>query len=187
MTILNVRDANSGNFVAIDLEAPVGIVYVNDYNNSSIIPVNMGGGLIFGSLFGDDISQVITIASGNVYYKVTASLSSGICHGFTFQNNSELVCTVAGVYGTSWNMSLTSATANESVSGTIMINNTEVHAAEADGDSINVNRQVSVGGGTAVSLNVGDRVGLAVQNESGAHNITVRHANLFLWRLGTIT
>ncbi len=42
MTILNVRDANTGKFLAVDLSNPSGTLYVNDENTGGIIPVVLG-------------------------------------------------------------------------------------------------------------------------------------------------
>ncbi len=44
MTILNVRDANTGDFVAVNLENPSGILYVNDYNTGELVPIVIGAG-----------------------------------------------------------------------------------------------------------------------------------------------
>lgn len=39
MAKLNVRDANTGDFVEVELDNPSGTIYVNDYNTGGIIPV----------------------------------------------------------------------------------------------------------------------------------------------------
>ena len=44
MTKLNVRDANTGDFVEVDLDNPSGTLYVPDYNTGELIPVTLGGG-----------------------------------------------------------------------------------------------------------------------------------------------
>ena len=44
MTVLNVRDANTGDFVPVDLSNPSGTIYVNDGNTGEIIPVTLSSG-----------------------------------------------------------------------------------------------------------------------------------------------
>lgn len=44
MTSLNIRDANTGKFLEIDLANPSGTIYVNDYNTGEVVPVVLGGG-----------------------------------------------------------------------------------------------------------------------------------------------
>jgi|WetSurMetagenome_2_1015567.scaffolds.fasta_scaffold08886_7 hypothetical protein len=42
--ILNVRDANTGNIVPVDLDSPSGTLYVNDDNTGGLVPIILGGG-----------------------------------------------------------------------------------------------------------------------------------------------
>lgn len=43
MSKLNIRDANTGDFVEVDLSNPSGTIYVNDYNTGEVIPIVLGG------------------------------------------------------------------------------------------------------------------------------------------------
>jgi len=63
MTKLNVRDANTGDFVEVDLENPSGTLYVPDYNTGEIIPVTLGSSSVGPSL--SDYSNVIVVDSGD--------------------------------------------------------------------------------------------------------------------------
>lgn len=138
---------------------------------------------LYGSMYADDISQVVTIASASVYYEVPGSLSAGACNGFTFQSSKQLLCTLAGLYKIDFSLSITSATNNERIDGAIMINSTEVHASESAGECINAGKMVCVAGHAIVQLAVNDVVKLCVENDTAAHNITVSHANLTVVRV----
>lgn len=135
----------------------------------------------YGSMYADDISQGVGVASANVYYAVTGSMTGGLCSSaFTFQNSHELRCNIAGTYLVVWGMSMGTTTANEDISGAAMINSTEVHQSEGSGQVLNGAKPIHISGQAIISLNGGDRVRFCVQNEDGAHNITVYHANMTL-------
>jgi len=133
----------------------------------------------YGSMYGDDIAQVVTVAAPNVYYPVPGSLLTGQCSAdFTFQNSKELRCNTPGTYKINFGMSLGSTNNNEDLSGAAMINTTEVHQSEGSAQAVNGSKPVHVSGSAFVTLVDGDLVRLCVQNEDAAHNITVYHANL---------
>lgn len=140
----------------------------------------------YGHMYADDIAQVITVAAANTEYKVTAGLSGGSCSTeFTFQNASELKCNRAGTYLVNWGMSISSGTNNENLDGGVVINTvTWQHSTEGSSNQNNSNNAVHVGGHGVITLALNDTVGLYVENESAGHNITVRHVNLTVMRVG---
>jgi hypothetical protein len=139
--------------------------------------------LIYGTMYGDDIAQVVTVASANVVYAVGGGLSGGVINGMTFQNNSELRCNDAGLYLIIWSMSLRPANNGDTVSGTVMINSTGLHVCEGSAYFANANRPQSMGGTTILDLQANDVIRLAVENETAAHNITIDHASLTVVKL----
>lgn len=137
-----------------------------------------------GSMYADDISQTETVGAANTEVKVSGGLTGGTVNGFTFQNNRELLCSVAGKYEVMWGMSVSSGTNNENLSGGVVINTvTWQHNTEGSSNQNNSNNAVHIGGCGWITLAVNDTVGLFVENESAAHNITVRHANLVVKRV----
>lgn len=138
---------------------------------------------IYGSMWGDDITQAVTIASANVGVEVGGSLTAGKCSGFTFQSSKELVCQVPGEYQVSWGMSLGSTNNNENISGGIMVNAAEQHQTEGSAQAINGSKPTHVSGCGSVTLALNDVVKFYVENETAAHNITVYHASLFIKRI----
>jgi hypothetical protein len=75
MTKLNVRDANTGDFIEIDLDNPSGTLYVPDYNTGEIIPVVLGGG---GGKSLSDYANVVVVDSGGNgdYTTLSAALAA---------------------------------------------------------------------------------------------------------------
>lgn len=141
--------------------------------------------IFYGHMYADDISQVVTVSSLDTEYKVSAGISSGLCNGFTFQNNRELKCLHTGTYKVDWGMSVSSGTNNENLSGGVVINtNTWKHDSEGSSNQNNSNNAVHISGTGIYTLSVNDTVGLFVENESAAHNITIRHVNLSIIRIG---
>lgn len=141
--------------------------------------------MIFGSMYADDIAQTVTVGAANTEVKVTAGISGGTCNGFTFQNSRELKCADSGSYEVVWGMSLSSGTNNENLSGGVVINTvTWQHNTEGSCNQNNSNNAIHVGGAGVITLAANDTVGLFVENESAGHDITVRHANLVVKRIG---
>jgi len=77
-------------------------------------------------------------------------------------------------------MSLAPASGGDTMFGAVMVNGIGVHTLEGSAYFQNANRYSDVSGTGILSLEVGDVVRLAVENETSASNITVTHANLTL-------
>ena len=75
MTILNVRDANTGKFLAVDLSNPSGTLYVNDENTGGIIPVPLSSGA---KSLTDYQNVVVVDAGGNGDYTTQAAAAAAI-------------------------------------------------------------------------------------------------------------
>jgi hypothetical protein len=138
----------------------------------------------YGSMYADDITRSVVISSAGVYYEVGGSLSGGSVNGFTFQNNKELKCNVAGKYLVNWSISSQSASANQYIEGAVMVNGT-AQANTVNATQIGTaNKDYTCGGTGIITLAVNDLVSLCMENETGTNNLTVTHANLTLHRVG---
>ena len=75
MTVLNVRDANTGDFVPVDLSNPSGTIYVNDGNTGEIIPVTLSSGA---KGLTDYQNVVVVDPAGNGDYATLAAAMAAI-------------------------------------------------------------------------------------------------------------
>ena len=158
-------------FIMIDRDLSHIFLYVADLPNTP-----------YGSMYGNEISQLVTVSTAGTYYMVGGSLADGGSSvDFTFQNAKELKCNSTAKYLATYSMSLDCGTNSQDLSGCIMVNataqlNTTSHNFNGQGSSKN-----SVVAGTGIlSLVKNDLVRLAVTNHTAANNITVEHANLTL-------
>lgn len=138
----------------------------------------------YGSMYADDASIAVTIGASGAYNEVPSGLSNGgSSSDFTFQSAKQLLCNTAGKYIVTWSMSITSSNNNEVISGTVMINSTHVSTIEGSAENINGGKPVCVSGSGIITLAINDVVKLCVENETAAHDITVTHATLSLFRV----
>lgn len=140
--------------------------------------------MLYGSMYGDDIAHTVTISSAGVYYAITAGLTGGESNGMTFQNNRELLVTVAGKYRVTWSMSLECGSAGQYVEGAVMVNSTAQINTVGASELPSANKKVNVAGSGILALAVNDVVKLCVENETGTNDIIVDHANIELLRIG---
>ena len=80
MTVLNVRDANTGDFVPVDLSNPSGTIYVNDGNTGEIIPVTLSSGA---KGLTDYQNVVVVDPAGNGDYATLAAAMAAIADAAT--------------------------------------------------------------------------------------------------------
>ena len=138
---------------------------------------------VYGAMYADDVTQLVVVASTGVYYPVTASLSTGLTHGVTFQSASQLLISYPGTYLINWAMSL-SAGNNDHIEGAIMINSTVSGAGETAAHTPGPGDQVAVSGTAILALAAGDIVRFCVENESDADDITMSHASMTVVLVG---
>lgn len=133
----------------------------------------------YGSMWADDISQLVGIASSMVYVKVPSSFTGSYTNNMTFQNASELKVLTAGKYLVNWSMSMHLATGgNRKISGAIMVNTTAAQNTEASQVIAGTLQDIHVSGTGIVSCAVNDVIGLCVENETSADDIIVTHGNM---------
>lgn len=132
----------------------------------------------YGGMYADNVTGTVIIGAPNTFYMVTGSLSQGSLSGFTFSGNHLLTCGFAGKYVITYSLSVYSASANQEIETTIMVNGVgrEELSAHAEGISVNVSRCLA--GSAVIELAVGDTVAFGVSNHTGANNLMVQHATL---------
>jgi hypothetical protein len=158
-----------------------------DNANLTFDGTNLRTSVPYGEMYGDNISQSISVAATSTDYQVPAGLSAGNLNGFTFQNARELKCSVAGVYKVSWSMSVSCPSSNnQEVEGGVMLNGSEnprgtSHTEVGNSGS---NRPGVVAGNLTITLAVNDLVSLCIENQTAIHDLQIQHANLVLHRIG---
>jgi hypothetical protein len=139
--------------------------------------------LTYGSLYGDEISQSVTISSAGTYYEVGGSLSDGGSNGMTAQNSKELKCLTAGKYMVHWSMSVNVGNANQEVAGAVMVNSTRQTNSTNHTQVPTANKPYSISGTAVVALAVNDLLKLCVTNHTATNAVVVEHANLTAVRI----
>lgn len=143
-----------------------------------------GGGMVYGSMYGDNISQTVTVSAVDTYYEVGAGLTGGSCNQFTFQNNKELKCLVAGKYKVDYSLGVQTGVAGQEIESEVMINSTAQSNTSNHTEALTANRAISLSGTGIITLAVDDVVKLSVANHTATNNIIVNHANLTLLQVG---
>jgi hypothetical protein len=190
----DIHNGATPTFVSTKLSAltPGRIVFVttNDLLTDSSVLAFDGTYLLttipFGSMYGDNIAQNVSITVVDTFVRIGGGISSGTCAGFTFQNDRELKCDIAGKYFITWSISAkTSAVANKEVEGAIMIGGvaSTVGTAHAEVSPGGSNRPETISGNGVFTLAVDDLVSLAVANRTDTTDIVVEHVSLTAIRL----
>jgi hypothetical protein len=149
--------------------------------NGSVVNANMQ----YGSMWADEVNQLITVGAVNIYYQIPGSITDGLGSvAFTFQNARELKCNAAGIYVVHYSLTLEVTAANQDLSACVMVNaavqsNTTNHATAGSGPVKNCNPS----GAGIITLAVNDLVRLAAANHTAVNSIRMRHANLTIWRI----
>lgn len=138
--------------------------------------------LVYGSMYGDDVTLTVTVSASSTYYAVPTGLTTGSVNGMTF-SASTLTALVAGKYKVDWSMTLSCAVANQETSGAIMINTTAQMQTEGSAKLTTANDNKNVSGSGIITLSVNDVVKLCVENETGTNNIVVTHACMSIIRI----
>lgn len=138
----------------------------------------------YGEMYADNVSQAVAIAAGNTWTNITAGMSAGDSNAFTFQNNSELLCNVAGKYAAQWSLAMDTTGANDDIEGGIGVNGV-VQIKTKNHTFVQIpNEEFGLASGGTLTLVVGDVVTLMVNNNTDADDLVLEHANLMLWKLG---
>lgn len=153
-------------------------------NTNKIVKDNIGYDLddneIIGeiSIQGNDVAM--PLPRQGQYHNVTEGVSDGNSNGFTYATG-NLTCTRAGLYIVIISASV-SGTNNKEYHialGVNAVRDTNIHTQlkmSASGDD------VPIGASGTVTLAVGDKVNLMVENVDGTEEFTIHDMNLMLWK-----
>lgn len=135
----------------------------------------------YGSMYGNEISESVTVSATDTYYDVDGSLSDGgSTAAFTFQSSMQLRCDIPGTYLVNWSMGIQAAAAAQDLSGGVGVDgavkvNTIQHAYKATAAA-----DCALSGTGIITLAANEVVTLMVANHTAVNNITVEHATLTL-------
>lgn len=143
-----------------------------------------GSGLPYGSMYNFNVTTSVTIGVIGIYYRIDSGFTTGQTNLTTFQNNRELVVSKAGRYKIDWSISFTTASANQEVEGSVMVNNGVNEQASAHRFIGTATDTGCISGTCILSLSANDVVALGVCNHTGTANISIEHSNLSLVMVG---
>ena len=141
---------------------------------------------IRGSMYQTNTSTTVTVSVTDTWYEITTGWTDGgNGNDTTFQNSHEILIATAGVYWVAWHIAVTVGTAAQNVEAAITVNGTADTSVSNHCYVANTTVDEPISGQGLVSLSASDVVALAVRNRTGANNITVEHAGLTLFCVGT--
>lgn len=148
-----------------------------------------GGGLPFGSFWGNGIGFTTAGGTGTFTEISDADVTVGQANNTTFQNNKELAVTYEGMYSVTWSMSAKATGANKHIVGGIGVDvgGTGSLAIQNDGRNKNVstgNAEFPLAGTAILDLSVDSEVGLMITNETDNTDVTVEYINLKITQRG---
>lgn len=151
------------------------------------VALNLSGAinLSYGSMYNYDTSTTVTVAASETWYQIPSGYLVGFVNNTVFQNSREIRVIDAGVYAVVWSISFTmSGGATQEVEGTIMVNAVADTSATAHRYIGTRTDTGNIGANGIVSLNAGDVVSMAVNNESDTNNVVVEHSSMTITRIG---
>lgn len=147
-----------------------------------------GGGLVFGSCYGNHIAWVQAAAAQNTWYNISdADIASGPLHNVTHDGNGMLTVTEPGIYLITHCVCFEDDVANDHIETGIEINSSG--AAEAAGqchvENKFANQEEHLGTGTILDLPDNATIELCIRTtDVGAPDITVHAVNLSVVQIG---
>lgn len=146
--------------------------------------VGSGTGLPYGSMYGDNIAQTVTVSATDTYYEIGAGILGGSENLCTFQNSKEIKVSIAGKYLVTYSLAVNTASANQEVESEVMVNGTAQSNTSNHTNLITANKPMGLVGTGILTLAVDDLVSLSVSNHTSTANIVVDHVNLTLMQIG---
>jgi hypothetical protein len=155
--------------------------------------IGSGGGgapatpLIVGSMFGNDIAKTIAMPVIDTYYPVPDSLEGGFENGMTFQNVSEILATVSGIYAAVWDMAVSTIQENpQTIAGCVSVDNvpclnTQNITYPTISDFI-----YPLAGCGFIQIAAGQIARLALQNSADIQSVILNQASLTLIKIAEI-
>ena len=144
-----------------------------------------GSGLAYGSMYGDDISETVTISSTDTWTEVNGgNLTAGQNNLTSLDSSYRIQVTNAGIYKIDWCMVVSTGAAAQYIEGTICVNATASPQAVGATESAVANKQYQIAGTCILDLAASDYISLCVENDTSTQDIIVTHANLSIVQVG---
>ena len=129
-------------------------------------------------MYNHDVPTTVVISAISTPTRVPSGFTVGQTFNTTFQNSREIVADVAGKYDIVWQISFSTAAANQEIEGFVMVNNAIDIQATAHRRISTATDTGSMSGPCILDLSANDVVSLGVQNETSTANVIVEHANM---------
>lgn len=145
-----------------------------------------GGGLPFGSVYGNEINWTQANAVQNTWYKISdADMTTGQLHNVTHDGNGQLTVTEPGMYHAVWSCSSEIDAASKHVQITFCVNGTETNDGMNHYESFGVSRQFPIPGNAILDLPDNATVEVSIRTtDVGTPNLLVDHLNITLFQIG---
>lgn len=145
-----------------------------------------GGGLPFGSCYGNEIAWAQASAVQNTWYDISDSdMISGPLHNITHDGNGQLTALVAGMYAADWAGAFEASAANVHVQITFSINGTETNGGLNHFETVAISRQDPCAGNAILDLAANDTVNVSIRTtDAGTPDLAIDHLMLRLVHIG---
>lgn len=144
-----------------------------------------GSGIPYGSMYNHDGGTTVNIIALSTPTQVPSGFLQGEVNLATFGNAREITVTKAGQYKTPWQISFTTATANQEIEGGVMVDGVADLTITAHRRIGTATDTGSMGATGILDLDAGAVVSLWVMNESSSTvDVNIEHANLALVMVG---
>jgi len=143
-------------------------------------------GLVFGSMYGNEIAYAVAGAVQNTWYDVTeANIANSVVPNKMSTNTGEITTVVSGIYQISFFVTLEASIANKHLQAAASINNTATLESTSHLYQVTANEEVTMCGSTILSLNKNAVIAICVRTtDAGAPNLTVTHMSLSVVMVG---
>jgi hypothetical protein len=145
-----------------------------------------GGGIQYGSCYGNEIGWTQAAAVQNTWYDISDSdMADGGLHGITHDGNGKLTVGKAGWYKAHWSGSFEANAANVHIQISFSVNGTETVKGMNHFETFATDRQSPSSGFTHLDLAASDTVNVSIRTtDAGTPDLAIDHLMLSLEMVG---
>ena len=146
-----------------------------------------GGGLLFGSVWGNEIAWTQASAVQDTWYEISDdSMSDGQLNGVAHDGSGKFTIATAGMYLCNYTISgETNAGAGTHIQTTFSISGTETNDGMNHSETRGANAQIAIAGTAILDLAAGATLEISIRTtDAGTPNITVDHLNISIAQIG---
>ena len=133
----------------------------------------------YGHMYAHNVTGTVDIITQSVHAAFTGTvLRAGLTSNFTVGSNGRLICDFAGTYSVVWSQSVLSASANQEIEASFMINGVMQSGSSAHAEATEANKSHALFGSMIVKLANGDTIRFCVTNHTGTPDLVIEHANM---------